>query len=66
MNKKDFNIVDKKDLVNFEDIVEYGKNILENIEMNLNNLLIQMKNDEKMIKKYLIKLFIILKLTINY
>ena len=51
MNKKDFNIVDKKDLVNFEDIVEYGKNILENIEMNLNNLLIQMKNDEKNDKK---------------
>ena len=51
MNKKEFNLVDKKDLVHFEEIVEYGKNILENIEINLNCLLIQMKNDENSDKK---------------
>ena len=51
MNKRDFNQVDKKDLLHFEEIVEYGKYILENIEINLNNLLIQMKNDEKNDKK---------------
>ena len=51
MNKKEFNLVNRKDLVHFDEIVEYGQNVLENIELNLNCFLIQMKNDEKEDKK---------------
>ena len=47
INDREFNLVDRKDLLYFEDIVEYGQKILENIEINLNFLLIKMKNDEK-------------------
>ena len=43
----DFNIINRKDLTYFGDIIQYGQNILENIEINLNYLTNQMKEDEK-------------------
>ena len=46
INKKEFNLVDRKELVHYDEIVNYGENVLKNIEINLNCFLIQMKNDE--------------------
>ena len=51
MNNREFISVDRKDLSHFDEIVDYGQKILENIEINLNCLLIKMKNDEKADKK---------------
>ena len=51
MNNREFKLMDRKDLLHFDEIVEYGQNILENIELNLNCFLIQMRNDEKDNKK---------------
>ena len=47
INKREFNLTNRKDIVHFDEIVEYGQKILENIEINLNSLLFQMSNDEK-------------------
>ena len=47
LNKREFNTVDRKDLSHFDEIVDYGQKVLENIELNLNCLLIKMKNDEQ-------------------
>ena len=51
MNKREFTLINRKELVHFDEIVEYGQKILENIEINLNCLLIKMRNDEKNDKK---------------
>ena len=51
MNNREFKLMDRKDLLHFDEIVDYGQNILENIEINLNCFLIQMRNDEKDDKK---------------
>ena len=51
LNNREFNPVDLKDLSHFDEIVDYGQKVLENVEINLNCLLIKMKNDEKNDKK---------------
>ena len=43
----EFNIINRKELSYFEEIISYGQKILENIEINLNTLLKQVKEDEK-------------------
>ena len=47
INDREFNIIDKSDLVQFDEIVKYGQYILENIETNLNYLLLKIKEQEK-------------------
>ena len=46
-NHMEFILIDKKELRHYDDIVNYGRKIIENIETNLNRLLLQIDNDEK-------------------
>ena len=47
MNNRDFQVVDRRDLVQFDDIIKYGQDVLENLEINLNCILLKMKDDEE-------------------
>jgi hypothetical protein len=51
INKKEFNIIDRADLVHLDEIVKYGQDILENIETNINILLLKLKEEENNDKK---------------
>ena len=47
INDREFNIIDKSDLVQFDEVVKFGQYILEIIETNLNFLLLKNKEQEK-------------------
>ena len=47
INDREFNIIDKSDLVKFDEVVKFGQYILEIIETNLNFLLLKNKEQEK-------------------
>ena len=51
INKREFKIIDRADLVHLDEIIKYGQDILENIETNINILLFKLKEDENNDKK---------------